>query len=71
MSTLQHVFRKTASDESKKKEKESPYDLGWRHLLYPARIAALQGMPIDKQVDVNWSQIKELLLPRPTRQQQL
>lgn len=36
MSTLQYVFRKTASDESKKKEKESPYDLGWRHLLYPA-----------------------------------
>lgn len=65
MSTLQHVFSKTAADESKKKEKESPYDLGWRHLFYPAQLAALQGMTTDEQVDANWSGLKELTLGGP------
>lgn len=65
MSTLQHVFRKTAADKSKKKAKESDYELGLRHLLYPAQLAALQGLPADAQVDANWGSIKELPVAAP------
>jgi hypothetical protein len=65
MSTLQHVFRKTASDESENKAKESDYELGLRHLFYPARLATLQGMPVDAQVDANWGRLKELPMRIP------
>lgn len=65
MSTLQHVFRKTAADKSKKKAKESDYELGLRHLLYPAQVAALQGMTTDEQVDANWGGIKEIPVAVP------
>lgn len=65
MSTLQHVFSKTAADKSKKKAKESDYELGWRHLLYPAQLAALQGMTADEQVNANWGGIKELPVAVP------
>lgn len=65
MSTLQHVFRKTAADKSKKKAKESDYELGLRHLLYPAQLAALQGLSADAQVDANWGSIKEIPVSAP------